>query len=323
MFQNEKELLRWAKKGQRPGVTLGQLLTLLELCESESVAAMSGGDVSNAVNFRQKLDRLEKSLEVGRLTTRSGKVTRPTELGKGIAAEVKALLLELAKKSQASKREATWVFGAGETWLQSVVVPTLARWPVKERRKNWQVTNLRKSDLCAGLREGKVHFGLLRNADLVDEPSLEVVRTFPGAGYSVVISGAPMIGTLTEALQWVRRENHPLIQQGTSWPAYRAALAEPMGTPDLEQLEPNVVCESHPQALASVTNGRGWTVAPSVVARRLQAPAVVVFELPKTRTNDGMALVICRRMLSKLDGGLDAVDALKRELGLTISGLKK
>jgi DNA-binding transcriptional LysR family regulator len=323
MLTNDSELINWAGKGQRLGVSLGQLVTLLELCGSESVAALAPKSASHAVNYRQKLDRLEKALGIGRLTRRVGNATQPSELGRRVAGEVRLMLLELSRKSAATGHEMSWVFGAGDTWLQSVVIPTLARWPKGRTAARWQVTNLRTRVLCNAIREGRVHFGLLRVADLADEVGLERVRVFPGVGQCVVMSGAPPAGTLREAILWAIQEGHPLVQQGSSWTAFREILAETMAERILADLEPSVICETHPQAAGSVVNGRGWTMVPNIVARNIEPTRAAVWQITRSKGADDVALVVCSRVLEKLAGGTEAANALKLEIGLTISGVKK
>ncbi len=323
MLTNDSELIKWARKGSREGVSVGQLITLLELTGSESVAALSAGSTSHAVNYRQKLDRLEKALGIGRLTRRVGNATQPSELGRRIAGEVRLLLLELSRKSNATSQETTWVFGAGDTWLQSVVIPTLARWPKAGAAARWQVANLRTHALCDAIREGRVHFGLLRVADLADEVGLDQVRIFPGVGQCVVMSGCPAVGSLREAISWATKTGHPLIQQGSSWAAFREILADAMADKALVNLEPSVICETHPQAAGSVMNGRGWAMVPSIVARNIEPSRATVWQVTRSKGEDDVALVVCRRVLEKLSGGADAANALKLEIGLTISGVKR
>jgi len=322
MFKNDSSLARWANKGRRAGVSLGQLVTLLELTGSESVAALAPGSASDAVNYRQKLDRLEKALGIGRLTQRVGNATRPTELGRRVAGEVRLLLLELSRKSAATNQEMMWVFGGGDTWLQSIIIPTLARWPHVGAAMRWQVTNLRTHALCDALREGRVHFGLLRLEDIRDEEGIQPLRTFQGVGQSVVMRGGPDVKTVREAIQWAMREGHPLIQQGSSWGAFREILAEAISDKDMEVLEPSVLCETHPQAAASVINGRGWTVVPDIVARNIESGRASVWQVPRIKGADDVALVTCTRVLEKLHGGMETANALKLEIGLTISGVK-
>lgn len=322
MSSCDKTLIKWAEKGQRPSVTLGQLVTLLELSGRESVAAMAPDSASNAVNFRQKLDRLEKALSVGRLTRRVGNVTQVNETGRRVAGEVRLLLTELGKRTTAAGKEMVWIFGAGDTWLQSVIIPTLARWPSGTTAR-WQVANLQSRPLCDALREGRVHFGLLRIADLAADSGLDEVRVFTGVGLSVVMSGAPAFATLQEAVGWAIRERHPLIQQGSSWSAFRKTLAEYVGEEVTASLEAAVTCETHPQAAGSVANGRGWTVVPSIIARNVERSAVVVWQVSQKRTSDDVVLVKCSRVLDKFSGGTEAANALKREIGLTIAGVKK
>jgi len=323
MITNDALLIKWAEKGQRTGVSLGQLVTLLELSGQESVAAMAPGSVSHAVNYRQKLDRLEKALGIGRLTKRVGNVTQVSELGQRVAGEVRLLLMELSRKGAGQKVEEKWVFGAGDTWLQSVVIPTLARWPPEGATTRWHVTNLRSHDVCDALREGRIHFGLLRNKDLPEGHGLTVLKTYSGVGLSLVISGAPPQTSTKEALRWVLDSSHPLIQQGTTWQTVRGILHEEASDARLVDQVPAVVCETHPQAASSVINGRGWSVVPTIVARNINRPGVQVCEVTRSRQIDDVVLVVCERVLEKLNGGREAANALKQEIGLTIAGAKK
>jgi|GEM_PF-2997173 len=324
MSTTDRELLNWAQKDQRPGVTLGQLVTLLELSEKESVAAMASGSESDAVNYRQKLDRLEKALRIGRLTKRVGKVTLVSELGRRVAGEVRLMLLEFAKGSGRGEKADIWIFGAGDTWLQSVVIPTLARWPKVKDAARWQVANLRNHSICEALIEGRIHFGLLRTADMPTGHALHVLKTYPGAGYTLVISGAgKMLENPAKALEWITEKNHPLIQQGTTWHVISTALSEVGLSESLKSKEPDVICETHPQAVNSVVNGRGWAVVPTVVARHATGIDVQSIEVSRSKPTDEISFVTNLRVLEKLNGATSAADALKHELGLTISGAKK
>jgi hypothetical protein len=137
------------------------------------------------------------------------------------------------------------------------------------------------------------------------------------------MSGAPPAGTLREAILWAIQEGHPLIQQGSSWIAFREILAETMADKILDNLEPSVICETHPQAAGSVVNGRGWTMVPNIVARNIEPARATVWQVTRSKGADDVALVVCSRVLEKLSGGADAANALKLEIGLTISGVKK
>src|SRR5260221_6112665 len=97
MHQNDLALMKWVnrKSDSLFKVTIGQLVTLLELSGSESVAAMGGADTSQAVNYRQKLHRLEKSLGVGPLTRLEKKNSRVNPAGVRIAGEVRFVLPEI------------------------------------------------------------------------------------------------------------------------------------------------------------------------------------------------------------------------------------
>ncbi len=129
--------------------------------------------------------------------------------------------------------------------------------------------------------------------------------------------------TAKGAVRWLLDSSHPLIQQGTTWQTVSGIVNEFAGDARVMQQVPAVVCETHPQAASSVVNGRGWTVAPTIVARNIDRSGVQVLELTRSRQSDDVALVVCERVLEKLHGGTDAASALKQEIALTISGAKK
>jgi hypothetical protein len=125
------------------------------------------------------------------------------------------------------------------------------------------------------------------------------------------------------SLRWALESGHPLIQQGSSWYAFRGIAASATGVSALSDVEPTIVCETHPQAAASVVHGRGWCIVPTIVARNVQAANVAVWSLASAAKNSDIALVTFPRVLDKFSGAQEATDALKHELGLTLAGVKR
>lgn len=272
MDQSDAALIRWTHRRSvnLDKATIGQLVVLLELVNSDSVASIgksSAGktSVSAGVNYRQKLARLETALGVGQLTKRVGKVTRPTEAGTRIAGELRLLLNEL-RSIESKKREApTWVIGAGELWLTGLIIPALVSLSRSHPQWRWEVQNLRSNEIRSGLREGTLHFGFVRVGD-AELGDFTTGTKFAIESYRVVVgepTGAPQ--DPKELIRWAIDQGRPLVQQGSTWPALCSRVGRKLGVASaLASLRPHLTCETHPQALAAAERGNSWCVVPKV-----------------------------------------------------------
>lgn len=323
MHASDQDLLRWVHSGKsnRGSVTLGQLILLLEMAGSDSVAAISDGKASRAVNYRQKLGRLERALSIGSLTTISGKSTQLTESGRRIAGEVRLLLSEMRNTASAQKQTPTWVVAAGEAWLQSVIVPALGEIAGTHPQWKWEVQNLRARDICNGVREGEIHFGFVRSGDIQSSDGLNVVRAYDSPGLAVVgATNGAKVGSARELIEWMITQKRPLVQQGSSWKPIRETVARTLRLEArLARLEPSVTCETHPQAVAAAEHGQTWCIVPAGMIRLGQTTPVSVAKI-RADKGDEMALASNNRKLAKLPDAEAVVNVLKLALGQTLRG---
>jgi len=325
MSSNPTDLFRWLHRRDShvEQTTLGQLIILVELAGGASVAAIGQRrgrrDASTAVNYRQKLNRLERSLGLGRLTFRDGSVTRPTETGRRVAREAELFLQEL-RNIAAPAATPTWLVGSGEAWLQSVIVPAVVTLAAAAR---WEVRNLRAREIGEQLRAGKLHFGFLRVDDAREMTGLEVTgAAIPLPGYKIMVHGGACAPSApAELVRWLIRKRLPLVQQGTTWPPLSELIDRQLGLRGaLRSLEPQVLCENHVQAANAVAEGDGWCIVPAVLGRKA-SPAVRTISLQASEV-DHAGLFVYPRAIARFAAAEQAREQLRRELGRRIAELR-
>jgi DNA-binding transcriptional LysR family regulator len=319
MHDPTPELTQWLRHRLKAldRATIGQLITLMNLVGAESVAEVGrrtkkANTLTDAgVNARQKLTRLRDALEIGDLTKRVGKYTKPTDAGKRVAGEVRLFLQELRAIDTREAKVPTWIIGAGDSWLQSIIIPAIAKLLESHPEWRWEVKNMRAADIRSGVRDGELHFGFFRDAEINAEEGFNVGTRVSLESYRIIVGNALAAPkTAKELVRWVISENRPLVQQGSTWRAIREPLANSLGlNKELESLPLQVACETHTHALAAVTTGLAWCVVPSGLGRILppHCRSVAVKLGPKP---DLLALVQYPRALRKHAGHDKAWDAL-------------
>lgn len=223
------------------------------------------------VNSRQKLARLEEALGIGKLTTRVGKCTQPTAAGIRVAGEIRLFLQELCAIETRKASTPTWIIGAGDAWLQSVIIPALARITKARPDSRWEIRNLRAADIRSGLRDGLLHFGFFREAELGTAGEFTVGTRVTLESYRIIAgNSADAPKTAMDLVRWLLDNKRPLAQQGSSWIAIRGQLTQVVGMePELAKLVPQIACETHSQAITAVEAGNAWCVVPSGLGRSL------------------------------------------------------
>ena len=320
MHKNDVALMKWAhRRGENLfKVTIGQLVTLLELCGNESVAAMGGSSDSQAVNYRQKLHRLEKALGVGPLTRLDKKNTRANPAGVRIAGEVRLLLQEIQTAEGVEGKETPpWVLGAGDAWLQSAIVPALAELSHQHPEWRWEVHNLKAHDVCRGLREGELHFGFVRTEDAARHPGIELSRGFDVSAFAILAgNSAAAPGAPVEFVRWLVRQKRSLVQQGSTWAHTRDAVARILKHPKLlAEVEPRVVCETHTQAAVAALQSSSWCIIPAALTGLYSNKNTRVCRIAGNHEVNEMALATYPRFIAKFPDGLRARDELRKAVG--------
>lgn len=323
MSSSQRSLENWLRNRESDfdSATLGQLITLLELGEATSVASISdkatspSQQTSMAVNYRQKLTRLEHALGVGKLTQREGKFTQPTKVGRKVADEVRLFLEGLSRISITLNEERTWIIGAGNAWIQFVVLPAVGMLLEKYTHWRWEVQEMNNRDVVAGLKSGKLHFGFIRAADSAEFEADDRKRDFAAQDYRIVFGGleaAPKAAG--DVIRWLTSNGRPFVQQASTWSALRTRLAAIRGVYSvLEKVEPRVRCTNHAQALASARASSSWCIVPESFCRTSTGGLTTV-PLGMKSPEDTMALVRFQRYLDKFSDGDMAYDVLGKAI---------
>jgi DNA-binding transcriptional LysR family regulator len=257
--------------------TLGQLVVLMDLVGADSVVDIGRGTArpkklaDAAVNSRQKLTRLEESLGVGKLTRREGKATRLTTTGRRVAGEIRLFLQELRHVATREAEAPTWIIGAGETWLHSVIIPALARLARSHPQWRWEVRNIRAEEIRSGLRDGLLHLGFFREAEMGNSGEFAAVSRLTTDNYRVIVgdnSNAP--SAARDLVRWALRNNRPLAQQGSTWPHMRALVGNALSVKrELEEVVVHLTCQNHPQAISLTEASNAWCIVPAFLGRKL------------------------------------------------------
>lgn len=317
------DLERWLHKeaSATDKATFGQLRILLELAGTTSVAEMGrahgGRETSASVNFRQKLARLEKALGVGALTRREGSYTRPTAAGIRVSDEFRILLQELRSIARTTDESPVWLIGAGDAWLQSLILPAAVKLSAAYPQWKWQVHNLRAHDISAGLRSGTLHFGFMRLQDAAKVDRLE--PTGPSLrvpGYQVLVGNAiDAPRKPAELIRWALQQKRPLVQQNTTWWRLQASIDRELKLgAEFLRAEPSLRCETHPQAVNTVANSNAWCIAPVGLAK-LPMPRVARATIALKVKEDEMGLFVYPRSLGKFANAEAARGTLRKQLG--------
>jgi DNA-binding transcriptional LysR family regulator len=331
MHKNDTDLLAWAGKyeGLR-NVTLGQLAKLLELSRSPSVAVMSrgaGNAVSQGVGDRQKLQRLEKALALGRdLTRLDKKSTQVTKVGQQLADEVRHLLTSIRYLAEERPAHA-WHIAAGDSWLQCGVLPALDSLSRTDRQSRWVTSNLDDESMRSGLRSGELDFGLMRKGEVEGQRGLEKIgQIIPVKGYTLLIDPKDrpeLPSSFSDKIRWLVKNERKLIQHGSSWPKIVAALQiQQKEKTLLKDVEPQVACGTYIQAASAVAGtGGSWAIVPTLVAKRFARKEAHAqqLDIKGATLSDELVLVICPRAIGQLPGWLKVKDQLRKAIVLALA----
>jgi len=145
------------------GVSMNRLQTLVRVADKGSIAAAAGqDDLARQSQFSHQLKDLETSF--GRkLTERRGRTLRLTPAGTRLATLMREHLLALSRFADEVNDEAFTVrIGAGESTLNWLLTPNLAKVDSASRRIRWCFSTLHAEDIKERLLDQRLDFGIVR-----------------------------------------------------------------------------------------------------------------------------------------------------------------
>lgn len=146
------------------GISINRLQTLVQVADKGSIAAAAGqDDLARQSQFSHQLKDLEISF--GRkLTERKGRTLKLTAAGTRLAGLMREHLLALSRFADEVNDEALTVrIGAGESTLNWLLVPNLARVEGGSRRIRWCFSTLHAEDIKERLLDQRLDFGIVRD----------------------------------------------------------------------------------------------------------------------------------------------------------------
>lgn len=148
----------------RRGLSLDRLRTFLEVAAAGGIARAAAGDAVRQSQFSRQIGELEAFFEV-ELVVRQGRGLQLTEAGRALAAVAREQMLGLEDfRAHCEAAPRTFRIGAGDSLLQWVIVPQLARFQELFPRTEVQLLNLRSSEIARRLGDLRLDFGLARSS---------------------------------------------------------------------------------------------------------------------------------------------------------------
>ena len=145
------------------GVSMNRLQTLVRIADKGSIAAAAGqDDLARQSQFSHQLKDLEISF--GRkLTERRGRTLKLTPAGTRLATLMREHLLALSRFADETDHDAFTVrVGAGESTLNWLLTPNLAKINAPPGRIRWCFSTLHAEEIKERLLDQRLDFGIVR-----------------------------------------------------------------------------------------------------------------------------------------------------------------
>lgn len=196
------------------GVSMNRLQTLVRVADKGSIAAAAGqDDLARQSQFSHQLKDLEISF--GRkLTERKGRTLKLTPAGTRLAALMRDHLLALSRfADEASDEPLTVRIGAGESTLDWLLTPNLAKIGTLPRPIRWCFSTLHAEDIKERLLDQRLDFGIVRGLRETDRLKQEKLGTLENR---LFIPLTLMPSTPLAPLEAITRLPLALLEDGSS-----------------------------------------------------------------------------------------------------------
>lgn len=152
------------------GLSLERLQTLCTIADSGSIAAAAGGDANRQSQFSRQIGELEKFFGVELLN----RETRPYRLNQQGLDLVRLTLnyeQELADfHNRCTNRPQSLKIGSGDSSIQWLLVPDLARWQKHLPDVSIHFDTMRTMETVQQLKDGEIDIGLIRKNAIAGSP---------------------------------------------------------------------------------------------------------------------------------------------------------
>lgn len=292
---------------EKRGLSLDRLRSFLEVAAAGGIARAARGDAVRQSQFSRQIGELEVFFGV-ELVERQGRGLGLTEAGRALAAVAREQLLGLEDfRAHCEAAPRTFRIGAGDSLLQWVILPRLARFQELFPRTQLQLFNLRSSDIADRLADLRLDFGLARASilrpPLKHAPAGEVRyalfiprRLWPG--------GRLDQHRLMAALPWVTLGSDGEFMAQIQAAATAHGLA----------LRFKLVTESFPQAARAVHTGQYAAILPLHARPDFPPGEVKIVEAPFLRKTGRRVVLAWNPRLLRVRTGAEQAAQCLREL---------
>ncbi len=291
------------------GLSLERLRILAEIHHAGGIAKAAPGDPVRQSQYSRQLRELSEffGTEIAR---RQGRVLKLTEPGVRLAEMVRAQMHALQDfRAECRAEKVSYTIAGGDGLLQWLVIPRLMKISRADQSAHIATSNLRTNEIVQQLGDGRVDFGVMRK-DALAEP-LKSARLGTLKFAAVVprellpAKGPVSLGDVLGRL--------PLAtQNGDS--QFTQRLRE-IAREHQTELQPTLICQSFPQALAAVRSGGYGSVQPVLALEELKADAYrVIKDGPLDRLDRDIIIAWNPRLLRVRTGSKHLLEKLQNVL---------
>ena len=256
------------------GLSMERLAALVEVDDAGGIANAAPDDDSRQSLISRQISQLEEFFDT-ELKNKTGKTVRLTPAGKQLAKLAREHLQSLEEFHRSCRKQPTEVvIGAGDSLLQWLVLPRIAKVREALQGSVVELQDLQNVAICNALLDHVIDFGLLRS-DLVTRGSL-TGKSLGKFGYSLFIPDKlfPRDKKTSEAelLQQL-----PVATQGGNT-LFQRRLEE-LAASRKWKLNVNLLCESFPQAAQILASGQMAVILPDLARLGVSFDSVWVYPL--------------------------------------------
>ena len=260
------------------GLSLDRLRALVEIHNAGGIAKAAPGDPIRQSQYSRQLRELSEffGVEVAR---RQGRQLKLTHQGAHLAELVRTQFISLQDfRAECRAETVDYTVAAGDSLIQWLVIPRLAKALPTLLNARFATSNLRTNDIVQQLTDGRVDFGVIRK-DAITAPLKSAALGTLTFTLVVPKSLAPRRGTIafSEALTRLPFATHTSDGQFTE---KLREIAKGLGS----EMQPRLICQSFPQALAAVRSGGFASILPTIALKELEADSYV--EVSANELND-------------------------------------
>jgi DNA-binding transcriptional LysR family regulator len=279
------------------GLSLERLKVLIEVRDAGSIAQAAPGDPVRQSQYSRQLRELSEFFGC-EVAERRGKILKLTAQGERLAELAREQLRALEDfRAECRGQGVIFTLGAGDSLIQWLVIPRLARLADELAGLHLATANLRTNEIVRHLADGRIDFGIIRQNAIA--PGLK----------SVSLGTVTYVALVPEAMARARRRltlaaalaELPLATQTTDgqFASGLREMAKALGIP----FAPALSCQSFPQTVAALKSGRFWSIVPAIAASDLPAGSVRRLDDPLLRQLDREAMLAWNPRLVRIRPG--------------------